>query len=145
MYNVWRRNRQKIADDLSENLQDSVEKVNELDKKDKVKFVLPKSVGKSTVSDESPSHPQTRLKVQKESDTPTIVEASFILSLKDWNNIYNSFTRKMEPGWTDMMYKKVCSCSFRCILIFKNHHVGLEESRKINSSFFRSIATCKTS
>ncbi|CAF3915487.1 unnamed protein product [Rotaria sp. Silwood1] len=144
LYDDWRRHCQKIADDLSESHQDSVEKVNESDKENKVELLLPKSVNKSTASDESPPRLPTRATVQQESNTPKIVEASFILTLKDWKDIYNSSTREMEPGWTDMMYEKVRSCNFRCTLAFKNHHVSLEESRKINSSFFRFIATCKT-
>ncbi|CAF3275361.1 unnamed protein product [Rotaria sp. Silwood2] len=144
LYNVWRRNRQKSADVLFESHQDSVEKVHKSDKENKVELLLPKSVNKSTASDESSPHAQTRSTVEQESNTSTIVEASFILTLKDWKDIYNSSTRKMVPGWTDMMSEKVRSCNFRCTLALKNHHVSLEESHKINSSFSHCIATCKT-
>ena len=65
------------------------------------------------------------------------------MTLKEWEDIYNSSTRKMEPDWTTMMDKKVRSYNFCCTLVFKNYHVNYEEARKINSSLFRCIVTCK--
>ncbi|CAF3583556.1 unnamed protein product [Rotaria sp. Silwood1] len=44
LYDDSRRHCQKIADDLSKSHQDSVEKVNESDKENKVELLLPKSI-----------------------------------------------------------------------------------------------------
>ena len=49
----------------------------------------------------------------------------------------------MQPGWTNLIYRKVSSCNFRCTLGFQTHYIGAENSRTKNSSFFRCIATCK--
>lgn len=51
----------------------------------------------------------------------------------------------MTLDWTTAIYNKVREEKFRCNLIFKNHHLTVENSRKRNASFFRSVAVCSFS
>ena len=143
LYNFWRRNRENIAKDLSEIQMDSVEENDKLDKRNEVDHSSLNSEIKPLTSIASIPYPATRAAVEHQLALPEITEASFILSSKQWRELYNSFTREMKSDWTDVIDEKVRSCNFRCTLIFKKHHITLESTRKINSSFFRCIATCK--
>jgi hypothetical protein len=145
LYNFWRRNRQEIVNNLSLSQMDSVKEDNESDKANEVDHSSLNSEIKPLTSNASIPYPVTRSAVQHQLTLPAITEASFILSSKQWRELYNSSTREMKPGWTNMIYEKVRSCNFRCILIFKKHHIILESTRKRNSYFLRCIATCKSS
>ncbi|CAF4674548.1 unnamed protein product, partial [Didymodactylos carnosus] len=112
LYNVWRRHRPKIEDEICEKRVDSVEEDNKTDKRNKVELSLSNPESQSTASDAYLPHREARSTVKHQSNAPTIVEASFILTLKQWKDLYNSFTRNMEPGWTNVIYEKVRSCNF---------------------------------
>ncbi|CAF4112966.1 unnamed protein product [Didymodactylos carnosus] len=143
LYNVCRRNRQKIENDMSETRLDAVGENGNLDKENEVELSLSNSENKSVASDASLPHRETRSTVQSQLNLPTIMEASFIMTPKEWKDIYDRSKRQMKSGWTDVIYQKVCSCNFHCILVFRKHRIVVESSRKKNSSFFRCIATCK--
>jgi hypothetical protein len=145
LYNFWRRNRQNITDDLSKNQMDSVGEDAKSDNKNEVESVALNSEIKPLASNASLPYPGTRSTVQHQSDTPTINEESFMLASKQWKELYDNSTREMKSGWTNVIYEKVCTRNFHCTLIFKKHHITLDNTRKINSSFFRCIATCKIS
>ncbi|CAF1459793.1 unnamed protein product [Adineta steineri] len=151
LYNFWRRNHQKFADDLSVNPINSVEEENKLDGKSEAEFSLSESKMQPLASIASIPYPKTRATHQHQPNLPPlpplppIIEASFILTSKQWKEIYDRHIRDMKLGWTDMLYNKVCSCNFHCHLIFKHHHFALEDTRKINSCFFRCTAICKSS
>jgi hypothetical protein len=122
LYNIWRRKRQKIQRDLSENRPDSVEKSDKSDKESKDRY---SSSNNSQTSDMSISHRETRSTVQGQSKSLTLIEASFIFTSKEWKEIYNSSKRKMESDWVNVIYKKVCSCNFHCTLVFQRHCIGV--------------------
>jgi hypothetical protein len=123
---------------------DSVEEDNKSNKANEVDPSSLNSEIKPLTSKASLPYPVTRAEVQHQSTMPPIIEASFILTFKQWRELFNSFTREMKPGWTNVIYERVRSCNFHCTLIFKNHHIVIESTRKRNSSFFRCIAICKS-
>ena len=145
LYNFWRRHREKIADNLSKKSMDPAKAGIESETENEAKLSLLNSEIKPLTSIASLPYPETRLAVQQQLDLPPIVEASFIMGRKEWRNIYDRSERKMIPGWADIIYSKVGSCNFHCGLAFQRHKVGVENSRKTNSSFFRAVATCKIS
>jgi hypothetical protein len=144
LYNFWRRNRDEIADNLSKKWMGSAEEGNKSEKEDEVKLSLLNREIKPLTSNASLPYPRTRFIVQHQSNSPTIIESSFILTSKQWRELYDSSTREMKSDWTDVINARVRACHFRCTLVFQKHHIVLENTRKRNSSFFRSIATCKS-
>ena len=145
LYNFWRRNRQKLAQDLSEIQMDSAEEEERINKGNEIDLSSSNSEIKPLTSIASVPYAITRAACQHELSLPAITEKSFILSSKEWKELYSSSMRVMKSGWTNAIYAKVCSCDFRCPLVFKNHHITLENTRKKNSSFLRCLATCKSS
>ena len=145
LYNFWRRNRQKLAADITDNRFDSVEEDDSLERDAEAGLPSSESEMKPVASDASVLHPETRSTVQQRLNLPTIAEASFVMSNREWKEIYDRSTRKMIPGWTNLIYRKVSSCNFRCTLTFKRYNIGAENSRQKNSPFFRCTAICKNS
>ena len=145
LYNFWRRNRQKLAADIADDRFDSVEEDDSLERDAGARLSPSESAMKPVASDASVLYPETRSTVQQRLNLPTIAEASFVMSKREWKEIYDRSTRKMIPGWTDVIYKRVSSCNFRCTLTFKRYNIGAENSRKKNSPFFRCTAICKNS
>ena len=145
LYHFWRRNRQKLAADIADNRFDSAEEDDSLERDAEAGLPSSESEMKPVASDVSVLHPETRSAVQQRLNLPTIAEASFVLSKREWKEIYDRSTRKMIPGWTDVLYKRVSSCNFRCTLTFKRYNIGAENSRKKNSPLFRCTAICKNS
>ena len=143
LYNFWRRNRQKLAADIADNRSDSVEEDDSLERDAEAGLPSSEFEMRPDASDSFVLHRETRATVQQRLNLPKIAEASFVMSNREWKEIYDRSTRKMIPGWTNMIYRKVSSCNFRCTLAFQTHKVGAEHSRKKNSPFFRCIATCK--
>ncbi len=86
LYNKWRRNRQKIQRDLFENHLDSFEISDKLDKESKDRHF---SSNNSQTSDMFISHRETRSTVQGQSESLTLIEASFIFTSKEWKEKWN--------------------------------------------------------
>ncbi|CAF3960225.1 unnamed protein product [Rotaria sp. Silwood1] len=144
LYSFWGRNLKKKTNDPSKKNQiDSVREDAKSDNENKVESATLHSEIKPLTSNASLPYPGTRSAVEHQLNLPSIIESSFILTSKQWKELYDSSTREMKPGWTQMFFEKVCSCNFHCSLAFKKHHIILEDTRKINSSFFRCIAICK--
>ena len=142
LYNFWRRNRQKFGADIAKNAFDSVEENDQPVREGQVRPSFSNAEMESLPSDASVSHRETRSVAQGQLNLLPIVEASFVMSYKEWREIYDRSKRTMLLGWTDVLYKGVRSCNFRCTLAFKRHHLRVDKSRKKNASFFRSFAIC---
>jgi hypothetical protein len=103
LYNFWRRNRQKLAGDISENSLNSVDDDDQSERGVEVKLPSSNSEMKSVPSDGSVSHRDTRSTVQQQLNLPTIIEASFVMNHREWKEIYDRSTRQMIPGWTGIL------------------------------------------
>ncbi|CAF1509386.1 unnamed protein product, partial [Adineta ricciae] len=143
LYNFWRRHRAKIVDNLSKKWMDSAEETNKSEKVNEGNFSSLSSEIKPLMSNASVPYPATRSAAQQQLYLPSMIEASFILSRKEWREIYDRSERRMISEWTSTICTKVCSCNFQCVLAFLGNKIGVENSRKTNCPFFRAVAVCK--
>jgi len=89
-----------------------------------------------------PEPPKTRAQQKiTNRDSVTVRETTFLLTSAEWKIAFSQSKRKMNPGWTKIVYKKLVSCGFRCSVRFKTPHIK-RGTRKKMSSYFRCIATC---
>ena len=141
LYNAWRRRvRERLREikgdgDMSETCLASIEEDDKSDQEDKAEPPSSNLYNKSRVSDVSLPSRETRTIVRHQLNLPVVVEASFVVSHKEWKDIYDRSTGKVNQGWTNVIYRKVCSCDFRCVLAFRRHKFALKNSRKKNSFF----------